>query len=399
MLILLCLSATLHAVIITYAFSEKYEARAVILIKPQKIIGFPGSETTKELLDFPMGSNVPYETSGNTFTELIQSRTVSEHIVRNLDLHNLKRPPSDNYLKELWLTFKDEAKKYAADAWDIIRFGRTFEGNNFDKTVENIRKKLTVTPTENSFIFEISHEWKDPNIAALVVNEASKVFMQLLSEITQFETSKTKNFLAEQVKAADQDLLKARQKLKAFKEKNKSIFFQEEFSERIKIISDLEGQLEKTDVELAGLLRKFSTKNPQVLKLAAERKQLIWRISERKKQLKSLPLKEYKLANLELDVSTLENSYELLSSEYEEAKIQDAKNISDIRVISEALPPLRPMKPVKVYYAALAFLMALIIGAGFAFFVESVNTTLGNVQTVEQSLQLPVLGTIPPMPS
>lgn len=53
MIILLCLSSTATALFLAFALPEKYEATAMVLVRPEQNIKFPTTAREKELLDFP----------------------------------------------------------------------------------------------------------------------------------------------------------------------------------------------------------------------------------------------------------------------------------------------------------------------------------------------------------
>lgn len=192
-------------------------------------------------------------------------------------------------------------------------------------------------------------------------------------------------------------LLSFREQLKEFKEQNKSVAFHIELTEKIKVILKLESSLEESNAKLAGMLKKLSSENQKVFKARGERDQLARSIRQRKEELESMPQKEPRLANLELMVEVTESSCKVLYKEYEQARIQELKKGNhDIRVITPAFPPPeRPVKPIKILYAAAAFFMAFLSGLLFVLFYESLNETLDNVIETEEALNLPVIATLP----
>jgi len=382
MILLLCLSALVHGTLITYLLSEKYEAAALVLMRPQQEITLGGTMIQKEVLNFPVGGAVQTEPSSKTYTELLQSRTVAEEVVRRLALDTLARQPDPNYFKELFWRAKSSVREALGSAWQILKYGRVIRLDPFTKAVEDLQKGIVGRPTKNSFVFAITYQGKDPALAARIVNETAAVFVSLLTDLGSHEARHAREFIEQSLHRSAADLDSARHALRDFKEQNQSILFPKETAEKIKVISGLESSLAQLEVELSGLTQQFTLSNPKVAKVQAERDRLAADIAGRKADLLALPEREARLAVLELAVKAAENNYSFVSKEYDQARIREATNTSDIRIISGAIPPSSPIKPIKIYYALTAFALALVIG-------------VGNLEEVEQALELPVLATIP----
>ena len=392
---LFCLSATLHAFLITYALSEKYTAESLVLVRPQKSMSFPGYEKRREVVDFPLQSNIPFEVTSKTFKELIKSRAIAQKIVNNLTLEDGPLPAGDT-LKEKWMRFKKEVKIQLSRLWDLARFGRIIEVDAESKFIGKVQKSLSVNPTRKSYVFEISALWKDPQTAAAIVNEASSQFVIMLSEITLNEAAQTRKLLEKRLLETGRLLQTARKNLKDFKEINKSVAYKKELEEKIEIISELETDLEKSNVVLSGLLKKFSTRNPQVLKVKGEVDRLASSVQRRKKELMRLPFKELELANLKLKVDVMQTTYKMISNEYEQSRIQEVKSRgNDVRVIAPAIASPRPVKPIKVFYAAAAFFMSFLLGILLILIYDAMDEFLDNIERVEKALDIPVIATVP----
>lgn len=111
-------------------------------------------------------------------------------------------------------------------------------------------------------------------------------------------------------------------------------------------------------------------------------------------QLNSLPEKSLELARLKRNSKVSENIYLMLMEKYEEAKIKEAGQIGDVRIIDIALPPERPIKPKKKLNLALGGALGLLLGMGLGLLRERLNTSIRTIQEME-NLGLPFLGSIP----
>jgi uncharacterized protein involved in exopolysaccharide biosynthesis len=221
------------------------------------------------------------------------------------------------------------------------------------------------------------------------------MFVEYSSLANEREAKTGREFAEQQLVKVERELADARQARLEYQKAHQSVAFKEERTEQIKLISDLEASLEKIEVELSGLLSRFTPRNPRVLRLQTERKRLLAGIAERKERLGSLPDRESRLASLELEVRTSEATYEVLKREYDEARIRESKKMSEIRIVSPAVVPVFPSRPIKIQYAGVALVLALVTGIGLAFLLGLNNARLMTVTGAEQGLQLKVLATIP----
>jgi capsular exopolysaccharide synthesis family protein len=111
-------------------------------------------------------------------------------------------------------------------------------------------------------------------------------------------------------------------------------------------------------------------------------------------RMNSLPEKSLRLARLERSTKTGENIYLMLKEKYEEARIKEAGQIGNVRIIDAAVPPESPIKPKKKLNVLLGALLGLLLGGTAAILLESLDVSLKSIEDVE-ALKLPVLGHIP----
>ncbi len=485
MIALLCLSAAVNAVLITYVLSEKYLSTALVLVRPQEEIDINASMRTKEAMSFPIPQVIPFEAMANTFGEVIRSRAVASRVVTLLQLD--KPTPEEKW----WNRFKNKVKDYLYDAWTFLKFGRLEEVDPFTEAEEMIQKSIAVQPTKDTYVFEISFVAKNPDVAAAVVNTAAEVFVEYNRDLYQAEARTAREFIEEQLRDSELALEAARAPLREFKESNEIVSIDQEVTEKISSLADFESSLEDTrkniattvatneeirsqlaeqsqffkassnvfenplvrqlkseladkQLALSGLVDKLTPAHPrrialereiaetralldeqleQLLKqesssvnevhqellkdlvmgetdlenhLAAERN-LTQLVNRYKSELQRYNDKQLDLARLELDVAVAENTHRFMKQAHDEARIHEAERFQEIRVISPGKAPAYPERPIKIYYAGVAFGLALVAGIAAALLLEYLNFTLRSTEDAEKALELPLLATIPPM--
>ena len=130
--------------------------------------------------------------------------------------------------------------------------------------------------------------------------------------------------------------------------------------------------------------------------LAKAREQALQKvISDSEKHLANLPAKELGLVRVMREASVAQEIYIMLAKRYEEARINEVMEPTDVQVVDAAYAPAKPVAPRVGINTAIAGLLGLFVGIGLAFGLEFINRTIRTADDVEQYLGLPVLGTIP----
>lgn len=111
-------------------------------------------------------------------------------------------------------------------------------------------------------------------------------------------------------------------------------------------------------------------------------------------KMNQLPDKSLRLARLERSTKVGENIYLMLKEKYEEARIKEAGQIGNVRIIDQAVAPDSPIKPKKKLNVLLGALFGLLLGGGLVLVLESLDTSLRSIEEIENQ-GLSVLGHIP----
>lgn len=117
----------------------------------------------------------------------------------------------------------------------------------------------------------------------------------------------------------------------------------------------LEGTFIAKKIELEAKKKYTTENNPEIIKLKNE-------IAEIEKVLVSMPSVESELARLIRDVRTQETVYNLLINQYEQAKIEEARDTPTVQVLDHAVVPERKYGPKIKRNVAVSGLTALFLG-------------------------------------
>jgi len=185
------------------------------------------------------------------------------------------------------------------------------------------------------------------------------------------------------------------------------------------LITGLVSQLSKLELQRKTLLETLTEKHPQIIHISAQAREIKEKIlqtiknsvdalekreislkkviEEYEVQLMKLPQAERQLARLARSSKVNEEIYTFLLKRHEEARIAMASTTGNINIIDPAIVPKAPIKPDLKKSLLLGALVGLILGFGFAFFLEYLDDTVKSIEEVEEKVNLPVFGTIPHM--
>lgn len=170
--------------------------------------------------------------------------------------------------------------------------------------------------------------------------------------------------------------------LKKFQETNKAIALNEQSRAALSTIGRVKGELMGKKVELQALLSYALPTNPQAEILRAQTKELESNLrkleeGESKPNQRNILIPTGEIPKLLLDYARLlreqriqQSLYELLTQQYEMARIQEAKDSPIIQVLDTAEIPIRKTEPKRTLIVILSSITAAFYAIFMAFFIE-----------------------------
>ena len=342
------------AVVVSLLLPNYYKAETRILPPTEK-----GGNLAAQLLGqggaglIGLASGVAgVKSQGELFVEIMKSRTVLDRIVDRFDLLSLYRSDLFNLGK----------KRYRQDAR------------------KRLLELLAVREDRKSGIIILTVEDREPKRAAEMANAFVEELKSLRGGLAISEAGQRRMFFEEQIQHTKVSLARAEEEIKGFQQRTGMFQVDAQARAIIEGIARLRAAIAVKEVE-AKVLRSFATaQNPDLQRVEEEIRALRAEL-EKVETLKGHgfdPLMpsarvpematEYlrKLRQLKYN----ETLYELLSKQYELAKLEEARDAVVIQVIDRAVPPERKSRPLRALIVLLATVTMLFLSVFIVLLLE-----------------------------
>ena len=432
------LIAVFSAVLISFLTPPTYEAETVVRVKQSK--GLADSL----LADLPMGNTMATQQLMSTYAEILTSRTVLQMVIDKTVMPPDKKPLTYETLGKRITTEpikNTELLKISVDAPSAVESQRLA-----NLLVDSfIKRMIFLTREEQTEVRKfIGGRLKDAKNELNRAEDALERFKRaekIVSPDDEIKAMVTQMSSINQL-AAQNIVNKAASQAK-LQSVNKQLAGQKpSFIADNPLIQLYKSKLADLEVQLVGLLQQYTDNYPQVIALRAsieetkvklnqeitrvvnseavsanplyqnlmidrlqaqaeiaaadsQAKALAGIVSQNETQLVQLPAKQQSLGRLMLQDNLAQQIYVMLANRYEEARISEVMQPTDIQIIDEAVAPDKPIKPKKTLNVLIAAFLGLFAGTGLAFMIEYLNKTIRDTEDVRLYLDLPVLGSIP----
>ena len=287
------------------------------------------------------GDLLGVKNSGALFVGILESRTVEDRLVEQFDLRRLYHAPK----------MEDARAALAAHS----------------RIIEDRKSGIiSVTVTDH-----------DPRLAASVAQAYVDQLDRLVEQVSTSSARRERIFLEERLRDVKQDLDTAAQRFSEFASKNKAIDIPAQSKALVEAAALLQGQLIAAEAELHGLEAMYTDQNVRVRALRARVTELHAQLAKMGGEsgaspapssgvdaplypaMRQLPLLGVTYADLYRQTKIEETVYELLTQQYELAKVEEAKEVPSVKVLDAAVVPTKKSFPPRG--------LLTVAGTGFAF--------------------------------
>jgi capsule polysaccharide export protein KpsE/RkpR len=293
------------------------------------------------------GSLLGAKNSGALFIALLHSETVSEHLI---DRFNLQQVYGKRYRE-------DTAKRLA----------------HLTKVTEDTKSGvITIAVTDET-------RERARGLAQGYLDELNS----LVTRVNTSSAHREREFIEQRLNTVQTELQHAQLELSDFSSKNTTIDIKEQTRATVEAGAKLEGQLVAGESELGSLRQIYGDQNVRVR--AAEARNTLLRHELQRANglskpdidgkdidsshpypaLRQLPQLGVRWANLYRNVRIHETVFDLLSEEYETARIEEAKSIPTVGVIDFPRLPEKKSGPYRILIVMISTLLSIVMTAIF----------------------------------
>jgi uncharacterized protein involved in exopolysaccharide biosynthesis len=231
-------------------------------------------------------------------------------------------------------------------------------------------------------VIKITVEDKDPQLASDIANFYVSNLDRLNQTLSVSKARENRKFIEQRVAETQVALIKVENALKEFQTQNRTVGIEAQSKAMI------EAQIMAQEVQLQVMGSYLSPDNPDVARVRSG-------ISELRKQLQimesgkagkdrlpgdrlrpaitSVPGLALEYGRLARDLKVQETLYALLISQYEQAKLTEARDTPTVQVLDPAIPAEKKSRPKISLNLLIAGMLSLLIGIFWAFFREALN--------------------------
>jgi uncharacterized protein involved in exopolysaccharide biosynthesis len=290
-------------------------------------------------------------TPTDVFTSLLKSRIMADDVIRHFHL-------MDRFEK----TTMQESRKALEDATRIV-----------------------VTKEK---VIKITVEDKDPQLASDIANFYVSNLDRLNQTLSVTKARENRKFVEQRVAETKLALIKLEEALKEFQTQNRTVAIEAQSKAMIEATAMIQAQIMAQEVQLQVMGTYLAPDHPEIARMKSSlgelRKQLqIMESGKSKKDhlpgdnlrpaITSVPALALEYGRLTRDLKVHETLYALLVSQYEQAKLAEARDTPTVQVLDPAIPAERKSRPKVLLNVLIASILSLLLGIFWAFAREATD--------------------------
>jgi len=344
-------SVAIITVIVSLILPKYYLSEAVIMPPEEEVEGFGISSLLSRLEELPIsGLGITQSTEKTKrIVAILESRSLMEKIVNKFELiKNYKVKNMTDAIKRLRTFVKFRIKESGAISISVV-------------------DKLPPRASE---------------MANFLVNELGKMNIELNIE----KARNNRIFIEERYKQNKKELAEAEEKYREFQKRYNVISLPEQTEAAIIAAANLSAEIYQIEIELGIKEKTFGRNHSEIRALESElneyRKNLRRLFEESENPVKAgdedklfIPFSKAPEVGIEFirikrELEVQNSIFEMLTTLYEQAKIEEAKDTPTIQVLDKAIPPEKKYKPRRALMVTVWSGIALVFSVMLAFLFD-----------------------------
>lgn len=331
---------TVIAVIISLILPKWYKATVVIMPPETEEMGVPGMSAT--LGAFGLGDLFGGGASQMRLLSILKSRSLLEAM-------------NDRY--DFQTRYKQDSK---------------------EKTLEKLKDNISITVGDEEQII-VSFWDKDQDMVADMANYLVHCLDSLNIALSTGKARTSREFIENRLELVQDSLVAVENRLTDFMKQHGLISINDQMRVAVEQAASIKAEIMAKEVEIEVKKRLLTPEAPEIRHLEQELYALQNKFSEFYSPsgadklfpaFDALPEIEKEFLQLQREVKYYTELLQFLGPQYEQAKIEEARDIPTVQVLDEAARPEKRDSPKRKLIVILAFLISLLISIFIAFLIE-----------------------------
>lgn len=303
---------------------------------------------------------------------------------------NISLPESNDEITELEMTVVND-KTYEISGNDFTAIGKVGEtlhkqgyeilineinaepGIRFSisylsrlKAINNLQEAFNVADQgKDTGVLNLTLTGENPILVAKILDSISQNYLAQNVARQAAQDAKSLEFLDQQLPKVRSDLDIAEDKLNAYRKQKDSVDLTMEAKTVLDQIVNVDNQLNELTFKEAEISQLYTQEHPTYKALMEKRKTLQQEKSKLNKRVSTMPSTQQEVLRLSRDVESGRAVYLQLLNRQQELNIAKSSAIGNVRIIDDAVPLPKPVKPKKIVVVLVSFILGLFFSLSF----------------------------------
>ncbi|PTP73724.1 polysaccharide biosynthesis tyrosine autokinase [Vibrio splendidus] len=263
------------------------------------------------------------------------------------------------------------------------------------EAIEWLKASLSLSEQgKQTGILKLSFEGENKQQISEILNHVSQIYFLQNVKRNSAEAEKSLEFLESHLPGIKSELTGYEDVLNNYRQKNESIDLGLEAQSTLKVMVELEAQLNELTFKESDISQRFTKDHPAYKSLIDKRKTLLGERERLNKQVQKLPKTQREVLRMTRDVEVNQQIYIQLLNKVQELSIIKAGTVGNVRILDDAQAYARAVKPKKPLIVVLATLLGGMLSVAFVLVKAAFHRGVESPDQIEQ-IGLPVYAAVP----
>ncbi|HHC7307609.1 TPA: polysaccharide biosynthesis tyrosine autokinase [Vibrio campbellii] len=275
--------------------------------------------------------------------------------------------------------------------------GATFTVSKISKldAINQLQQNLSISERgKQTGIISLSFSGEDCARIQAILNDISQNYFLQNVQRNSAEAEQSLEFLKGHLPDIKVKLTASEDILNRFRQENESIDLGLEAQSTLKVMVELEAQLNELTFKESEISQRFTQDHPAYKSLLDKRQTLLKEKERLNKQVQKLPKTQREVLRMTRDVEVNQQIYIQLLNKVQELNIIKAGTVGNVRILDSAQSFSKPIKPKKALIVVLATLLGGMVGVAFVLIRAAFHRGVETPDQIEQ-LGMPVYASVP----